>query len=68
MISKGDIAELSDALKSDQPPQSPEAYGPKVSGWISKMMKKAAEGSWSVGIVTAGQLLPKLIASYYGFK
>ncbi|MGA2268141.1 MAG: hypothetical protein ABSH44_06680 [Bryobacteraceae bacterium] len=62
-----DIAELRNALQSEEHPVSQEKYGPKVSSWIAKMVKKAAEGTWAVGVATAGQLLPKLIAKFYGF-
>ena len=65
-VSKQDITELKKALAADKSPQSPEQFGPKVSSWIAGMMKKAAEGTWGVGIATAGNLLAKIISEYYG--
>ena len=65
-VSEQDIAQLEKALAADKPPQSPDQFGPKVSSWIAGMMKKAAEGTWSVGIATAGNLLAKVISDYYG--
>ena len=65
-VSEQDITELERALAVDKPPQSPEQFGPKVSSWIAGMMKKASEGTWSVGIATAGNLLAKIISEYYG--
>ena len=65
-VSEQDITELKRALAADKPPQSPEQFGPKVSAWIARMMKKAAEGTWGIGIATAGNLLAKIISEYYG--
>lgn len=64
--SKEDIEELRSGLLSEPHQSSPETYGPKVSSWISKMTKKAAEGTWKIGVAAACELLPKLIAKYYG--
>ena len=66
-VSEQDIRELEKALAKDKLPQSPEQFGPKVSSWIARMMKKAAEGTWSIGIATAGNLLAKIISGYYDF-
>ena len=64
-VSEQDITELKRALAADKPPQSPERFGTKVSAWIARMMKKAAEGTWGIGIATAGNLLAKIISEYY---
>lgn len=65
-VSEQDIMDLERALAADKPPRSPGKFGPKVSSWIAGMMKKAAEGTWGVGIATAGNLLAKIISEYYG--
>jgi hypothetical protein len=67
-ISKEDVEDLRAALEADTRPASKERFGPRVSAWISGMMKKAAEGSWSVTISVAGNLLAKAISKYYGFQ
>ena len=64
-VSEQDITKLKRALAADKPPQSSEQFGPKVSSWIARMMKKAAQGTWGVGIATAGNLLAKIISGYY---
>jgi hypothetical protein len=61
-----DIEELRAALQSDGQPQKGQGFGPRVSSWIAGMMKKAAEGSWGIGIGTAGNLLAQVISKYYG--
>ena len=65
-VSDRDILELKSALDTDDPPESAERFGPKVSAWIAKMMQKAAEGSWGIGVGAAGSLLAQVIAKFYG--
>ena len=66
-VSEQDITELERALAADKPPQSPDQFGPKVSSWIAKMMEKASEGTWGIGIAAGGNLLAKIISKFYGF-
>lgn len=65
-IADSDIKELQAAINSDPRPTEKERFGPKVSSWIAKMMKKAADGGWDIGISVAGTLLAQAIAKYYG--
>lgn len=65
-LSDSDIDELQDAVGSDHKPIDRGEFGPKVSSWIGKMMQKAADGSWGIGIGAAGNLLAQAIAKYYG--
>ncbi|MBI4964901.1 MAG: hypothetical protein HY913_16630 [Desulfomonile tiedjei] len=59
-----DTEELRMALESEKTMK--EGFGPKVSGWIGKMMSKAAEGVWNIGLEAAGKLLRETITKYYG--
>ncbi len=65
-LSDSDIDELQDAVESDHKPIDGGEFGPKVSCWIGKMMQKAADGSWGIGVGAAGNLLAQAIAKYYG--
>ena len=38
----------------------------RVNNWIKKMMNKSLDGSWQIGIGTAGTLLADAIKGYYG--
>lgn len=67
-VSEKDIAELENALAVDKPPQSAAGFGPKVSSWISGMMKKASEGTWGVGIAAGGNLLAQTLSKFYGLS
>jgi hypothetical protein len=65
-IKSEDVATLHTAIDGDQPPSSPQSFGPRVSSWIAAMAEKAANGTWKVGLGVAGSLLAKAIAKYYG--
>jgi len=65
-VSNEDIEELQGAVKSDRKPTNKDRFGPGVSSWIGKMLKKAADGTWNIGIGTAGSLLAQAIGKYYG--
>lgn len=65
-VSSDDIAELKDAVESDPTPPTAESFGPKVSSWVGRMLGKAAQGAWKIGVGAAGNLLAQAIAKYYG--
>lgn len=65
-VQKTDLIELKGALESENVKTPGKAFGPKVSAWIAKMMQKAANGSWQIGLGAAGNLLARAIAKYYG--
>jgi len=65
-ITKEDIETLRAAIESEPVPTEKGKFGTQVSAWIAKMMKKAAEGSWKIGLGAAGNLLAQAISKYYG--
>lgn len=65
-VSEEDIGELKDVLVTDARPASAEQFGPGVSSWIAKMLGKAANGSWKIGLGAAGNLLAQAISKFYG--
>jgi len=65
-VQDDDIRELQSAIRSDERPKSDQKLGPHVSTWIANMVKKAAQGSWQIGIGAAGKLLADAISRYYG--
>jgi len=67
-VSAEDVNELKSALTADGKPTSKARLGPKVSSWIGKMVCKAAEGSWKIGIGVAGKLLTDAILRHYGLS
>ncbi len=67
-VSAQDVNELKSALTADGNPTSKERLGPKVSSWIGKMVCKAAEGGWKIGVGVAGKLLTDAILKHYGLS
>ena len=65
-VPQEDIENLKLAIEEDDSPAEKDKFGPKVSGWISGMVKKAVEGGWAVSIGTAGSLLSQIISKFYG--
>ena len=65
-VAFSDIRTLKEAIQHDPIPTESNKLGENVSGWIATMMGKAANGSWDIGIATAGTLLAQSIASFYG--
>jgi hypothetical protein len=64
-IAQDDIDELRAAVTAEPKVESGK-WGPRVSMWIGKMMGKAADGSWQVGLGAAGNLLAQALTAYYG--
>lgn len=65
-VQDADVDELEKALKEEPEANNNKTFGPKVSAWIAKMVRKAAEGTWNVGLEVAGSLLAQAIWKYYG--
>lgn len=66
-ISAEDTSELVEIIDTEEPNPEKKTFGAKVNGWIGKMVNKALDGSWNVGIGAAGGLLAEAIGKYYGF-
>ena len=64
-ISKEDAQELI-AVVDDEQPVAANNYGDKVKKWMQKMLGKAVDGSWQVGIGAAGTILAEILKQYYG--
>ncbi|KJJ37254.1 AbiTii domain-containing protein [Aequorivita vladivostokensis] len=66
-ISPEDTAELVEIIDTEEPNPENKTFGKKVSDWTKKMIGKAVDGGWNVGIGAAGSLLAEAIGKYYGF-
>ncbi len=66
-VSSKDIDGLKNAINEDKQPVEKGKFGPKVSLWISRMVKKAAEGTWAITLSVASRLLFQIISNYYGW-
>jgi AbiTii len=66
-LTSEDTAELAEIIDTEEPNQEKKTFGSKVNAWTTKMLGKALDGSWNVGIGAAGSLLAEAIGKYYGF-
>jgi hypothetical protein len=64
-VSEEDAHELLQIIDTEQPVSNTD-FGPKVNQWVYKMIGKAMENSWKIGIGAAGGVLAKAICHYYG--
>lgn len=67
-MDKKDIAELKTVIDNDNQDQKKQEFGIKVKAWTQKMLGKAMDNSWKVGLAVAGKLVADGITRYYGWK
>ena len=65
-ISQSDTEELVAIIDSEEPDKENRTFGKKVNNWIQKMIGKALDNSWNIGIGAAGSILGEAIMRYYG--
>jgi hypothetical protein len=65
-ISEEDTSELAAIIDTEQPDTTKKTFGEKVNAWTQKMLGKALNGSWKIGVGAAGNLLAEAIKLYYG--
>ncbi len=65
-ISEQDTDELIKIIDNEEPNKEKKTFGTKVNTWVGKMLNKALDGTWKVGIGAAGGLLAEAIGKYYG--
>jgi hypothetical protein len=61
------ILELEEIIAKDNPDEKAKTFGSKVQAWTGKMLGKAMDGSWKIGLGVAGKLLADVIQNYYGW-
>jgi hypothetical protein len=67
-ITEDDARALGDIVSSESAESSEEPFGQKAKAWIAKNVKKAADGTWKVGVAVATKVLTEAALRYYGFK
>lgn len=65
-VSSEDVEKLREILHSGEKPNLEGKYGPRVAGWLSRMVEKAAIGAWDIAVGAAGGILAQAINKYYG--
>lgn len=67
-VPEEDIISLKEAIAEDDKEAPTQGVGKKVSNWIGKMLSKAGTAAWNISTSSAGTLLTKAIAQYYGLE
>ena len=67
-ITNEDAIEISSIMESEKPESSIEPFGKKSKKWIAENLKKAASGTWKVGISVATELFTEAALKFYGLK
>lgn len=65
-VKEEDIAELVEIIDEEEPNFVNKTFGQKVNTWTQKMLGKALDGSWNIGIGAAGSLIAEAVKAYYG--
>lgn len=65
-LTQDDTNEIVQILDNEEPDFEKKTFGQKVNTWTQKMLGKALDGSWNVGVGAAGNLIAEAIKTYYG--
>lgn len=63
-----DASELAELASTEEPESKSEPMGPKVRGWLVDNMKKAANGTWKMGVAVATDVIKEALLKFYGLK
>ncbi|KDE38500.1 Abort lactococcal phage infection AbiTii [Nitrincola lacisaponensis] len=67
-IPEKDASELAEIIATEEPSSVEEPFGQQAKKWLGSNLKKAAEGTWSVGVSVATKVLTEAALKYYGLK
>lgn len=63
-----DAQELARLAASEEPESQEEPMGPEVRNWLVENLKKAAAGTWKMGVSVATDVIKEALFKYYGLK
>jgi len=67
-IAEGDARQLGDLMASEKPDSVKEPLGKKAAAWLAENLKKAANGTWKIGLSVATDVIKEAALNYYGLK
>ena len=67
-IPDDDANEIAKIMETEEPESFKEPFGEKAKNWITTNIKKAALGTWKIGISVTTDVLSEAAKKYYGFK
>lgn len=63
-----DARQLGQIAASEEPESKSEPLGAKARNWLVNNLKKAADGTWKVGVSVATDVIKEALLKYYGLK
>lgn len=67
-ISESDAYDLAKIMETEEPESIDEPFGEQAKDWIANNLKKAAGGTWKIGVSVASKVLTEAALMYYGLK
>lgn len=67
-IPEGDAKQLAEIVASEEPESKQEPLGTKAKKWLVDNIKKAANGTWKIGVSVATDVIKEAVLKYYGLK
>lgn len=67
-MAEEDAQELARLAESEKPDSNEEPMGPQVRNWLVENLKKAASGTWKMGVAVATDVVKEALLKYYGLK
>jgi phosphodiesterase/alkaline phosphatase D-like protein len=67
-IPEADARQLGDIVATEEPESKQEPLGSKAKKWLVDNLKKAANGTWKVGVSVATDVIKEAVLKYYGLK
>jgi len=67
-IAEPDAKQLAEIVASESSESKQEPLGAKAKAWLIKNLKKAADGTWKIGVSVATDVIKEAVLKYYGLK
>jgi len=67
-IEESDAEDLLEIVEAEEPGDRDEPFGSKAKEWLVNNLRKAADGTWKVGVSVATEVIKDAVLKYYGLK
>ena len=67
-VPETDARELGEIVATEEPENKQEPLGSKARKWFVENLKKAADGTWKIGVSVATDVIKEAVLKYYGLK
>jgi hypothetical protein len=67
-VPETDAQELGEIVATEEPESKQEPLGSKARKWLVENLKKAADGTWKIGVSVATDVIKEAVLKYYGLK